>query len=71
VSLDGRPGIRTALSNLSEATGRPEQIEVVTTLMRDGNLLYAIAVAPREDYRDYENAFERVVRSIQLAENTR
>jgi peptidase M48-like protein len=71
VSIESRPGLRTALSNLSEATGRPEQIEVVTTLMRDGNLLYAIAVAPREDYRDYENAFERVVGSIQLADNAR
>jgi Zn-dependent protease with chaperone function len=71
VSLDGRPGLRAALSNLSETTGRPERIEVVTTLMRDGNLLYAIAIAPREDYRDYENAFERVMTSIQLADNPR
>ena len=71
VSVDGRPGLQTALSNLSESSGRPEHIELVTTLMRDGNLLYAIAVAPREDYRDYESAFERVVRSIQLADNTR
>ena len=52
VSLDGRAGLRTALSNVSETTGRTEQIEVVTTLTRDGNLLYAIAIAPREDYRD-------------------
>jgi hypothetical protein len=44
---------------------------VVTTLMRDGNLLYAIAVAPRDDYRGYQNAFARAVISIHLTQTTR
>jgi hypothetical protein len=39
--------------------------------MRDGNLLYAIAVAPRDDYRGYQNAFARAVISIHLTQTTR
>ena len=48
-----------------------KKIHSYRPVARDGNLLYAIAIAPREDYPDYERAFERVVRSIQLADNTR
>lgn len=68
VSIGGRRGLRTTMSNVSEPTGQPETIAVFTTLLRDGNLLYAVAVAPRNVFRDYQNTFQRVVGSIQLME---
>ena len=56
------------LSNVSEATGQRESIEVYTTQMRDGNLFYAVTVAPQNAYSSYRGVFERVVGSIQLAQ---
>jgi hypothetical protein len=65
-SIDGRPGLQTVLTNVSEATGQEETIQVVTAEMRDGNLFYALAVAPRADIETYQPTFQRVVSSIKL-----
>jgi Zn-dependent protease with chaperone function len=65
-TIDDRPGLRTVLSNESEATGQRETIEVFTTRLADGNLLYAVAVAPANAYPSYRNVFDRIVGSIQL-----
>src|SRR5262245_935366 len=65
-TVDGRRGIHTTLSNVSDATGRDEIIQLVTTQTRDGNLLYAVAVAPRDESERYETTFQRVIGSIRL-----
>jgi hypothetical protein len=66
VNVGGQRGLRTILSNTSEVNGQPESIEVFATQMRDGNLFYAIGVAPRDDFASYRAVFDRVVSSIQL-----
>jgi hypothetical protein len=66
VNLSGRNGLRTVLTNSQSATGQPESIVVFTTQLRDGNLFYAVAVAPQNDFDAYRGVFDRVVRSIQL-----
>jgi hypothetical protein len=66
VSIAGRKGLRTTMSNRSEISGQPETIQVFTTLMRDGSVFYVIGVAPSDSFRDYQNVFQRVVGSIQL-----
>ena len=66
ISLSGRRGLRTVMTNRSDATGDPETIEVFTTLTRDGNLFYLIGVAPSDSFRQYEDTFSRIVGSIQL-----
>jgi len=65
-SLAGRTGLQTTLSNVSDATGKSETIQVVTTLMQDGNLMYLIAVAPQDEFGSYQSAFQRVVGSVRL-----
>ena len=65
-TIANRRGLRTTLTNTSDSTGRPETIELFTTLLRNGNLLYAIGVAPRDEFRNYEPAFQRVVGSLQV-----
>ena len=65
-SIGGRSGLQTALSNVSEVTGRDERVVVFTSLLRDGSLFYVFGVAPRDRFADYERAFTRVVRSIEL-----
>lgn len=65
-TIDGRPALRTTLSNVSEATGARETIELFTTERPDGSLLYAIGVAPENAFASYRDVFDRVVRSLQL-----
>jgi hypothetical protein len=66
-TIGGRQGLRTVLSNISDATGEQEVIEIYTTQMGDGTLFYAIGVAPRSEYNTYSNVFRNVIRSIQFA----
>jgi beta-barrel assembly-enhancing protease len=66
VTLADRRGLRTVLSNRSEATGQDEAIEVFTTQLKDGTLLYAIGVAPQNQFRDYRSVFDRVVSSLKV-----
>jgi beta-barrel assembly-enhancing protease len=66
VSVGGRPGLRAVLANESEATGRPETIDLVTTELADGNLFYAIGVAPSDQFESYGDTFARVRSSIEF-----
>ena len=66
LKVAGRRGLRTTLSNRSEATGQSETIEVYTTLLRDGDLFYLLAVAPAESFQDYASTFDRLVASLRL-----
>lgn len=67
-TLDGRRALVSTLRNVSEVTGRGEIVTVYTTLLRDGNLFYCIAVAPEDEHPAYQNAFDRVTRSIRIAD---
>jgi hypothetical protein len=67
-SLGGRSGLTTVLSNTSDVSGRPELVTVSTTQLRNGNMLFLIAVAPEEDYDDYEAAFRSVRQGLQITD---
>jgi hypothetical protein len=66
VTIADRPAIRTVLTTTSEATNQPEQIEVYTTLLRNGTVLYLLAVTSRDRASDYADTFRRVVGSIEI-----
>jgi len=66
-SIGGRQAVHTVLSNISDATGGQEVIDVYTALLADNSLFYVIGVAPREEFNSYANVFRNVVRSIQLS----
>ena len=68
ISIGGRRGLRTTLTNRSEVSGQPETIEMSTTQLRDGSLFYVIGVAPTGEFRDYANVLNRVVGSIRLSD---
>jgi beta-barrel assembly-enhancing protease len=67
VTVAGRRGLRTTLTNRNEATGQDEMIAVVTTQLRNGNLLYSLGVAPRDEFPSYRNVFDRVIGSLQVS----
>jgi Peptidase family M48 len=66
-SIGGRQGLHTVASNVSEATGGQEIIDIYTTQLSDGTLFYLFGVAPRADYNLYSTVFRNVVRSLQFS----
>ena len=66
-SVDGRSGLLMILSNVSDVTRREETIQLVTTLLSNGNLVYAVAVAPDDEFGAYQPHFQRVIQSLRLS----
>jgi beta-barrel assembly-enhancing protease len=66
-TLAGRAAFTTSFSNTNEATGQAENVTVITTQLRDGRVLYMIAVAPQNDSGAYQNAFRNVMQSVQIS----
>jgi hypothetical protein len=66
VTIGGRSGLRTAASNVSDATGKHEWIQFYTTLLQDGTLYYLIGVAPEAEFDAYEPVFRKVAASVQF-----
>jgi len=63
--MSGRNALFTTLSNTNEATGRPENVRVITTQLRNGQIFYMIAVAPQNE-RNFENAFQTILQSVRI-----
>lgn len=64
--LGRREGLAVSLSNVSDVTGRPEIVSVYTTLLRNGDLFYVIAVAPEEEYQSYQRIFLAILRTVDI-----
>jgi len=67
-AIGGRTGLTTLLSNVSDASGQQESIAVSTTYLRDGNVLFVVGVSPRTETADYEAAFRRIRRNLQITD---
>jgi len=64
-TLSGRDALFTNLSNVNEATGRRENVRLITTQLSNGQLFYMIAVNPQNE-RGFEGAFETILRSVRI-----
>ena len=64
-TIDGRAALWSTLTNVNEATGRPETIRLVTTQLSNGQVLYMVAVTPQGE-RNFDNAFQRVLTSVRI-----
>jgi hypothetical protein len=67
-SLGGRAGMTAVLSNISDVSGQPEAVSLSTTQLKNGNVLYVIAVAPEGEAESYEPAFRRVRQALQITD---
>jgi hypothetical protein len=65
-TIADRPALHTVLVTVSAATAEPEQIEVFTTTLRDGTVLYVLAVTPLDRVSDSADTFRRVLGSIEI-----
>jgi hypothetical protein len=67
-NIAGRNWQLMTFDNSNEATNRPELINIATTSLRTGDLLYMIAVCPTDEYPKYQSIFLTILRSIQLTD---
>ena len=65
-TLGGRQARASTLSNVSEVTGGPETLSLVTTLTADGQLFYLIGVVPDAEAASYAAPIDRVRSSLKL-----
>lgn len=65
-NIGGRAALTTVLRNVSDATGGVEAVQVSTVPLRDGSLLYFIAVTPQEEASEYGTVFRRLKQTVQL-----
>ncbi len=52
---------------MSDVTREDETIQLVTALLSDGSLMYAVGVAPDNEYSAYQPHFQRVIQSLRLS----
>jgi hypothetical protein len=69
-SIGGRTALSTTLRNVS-VTGGAELVAISTVPLRDGSLLYLIAVAPQGEANAYSGVFRRAKQSVQLSDSGR
>ena len=68
MDVDGRQGRLITFDNVNEATGRAELVNIVTAQLKSGDLFYLIAVSPTDEYKNYQNTFLAILRSVRLNE---
>ena len=64
--VDGWPAITLTLAGRSPMTGRGERIQAYLRPVDDDCILYALFVAPDEEFDRYRQAFERMLRSLSI-----
>lgn len=65
-NLGQRNALTVTLAGRSPVTRRNEIVNIYTALLSNGQLFYVINVAPDEDYREYQQVFLNMLRSVEL-----
>ena len=68
VTVGGRRGLLTSADNVSDTTGQRESLQIATLPLNDGNLWYAVFVAPTNEASSYQPVFQRVLNSVRLTD---
>jgi hypothetical protein len=65
-TLDGARALSLVLSGRSPVTGMQERVTVLTRQLSDDHVLYALLVAPDDDYGELARTFDRMVGSLRV-----
>ena len=65
-TLGRREALSVSLNNISEITRKPENVTIYTAMLRNGDLFYLVAVAPQDQYQNYESTFLGILGTIDL-----
>jgi beta-barrel assembly-enhancing protease len=71
ITVAGRAGLATVLTNVSDVTRAQERIALYTTRLTDGSLFFVVGVAPASEFNGYRQIFNRSVQSLQLNDGNR
>jgi Zn-dependent protease with chaperone function len=63
-TISNRNALAVSLRGVSEVTGQPETVTLLTTFTRNGDLLYVVFVAPTNEYGNYQSVFDRIAHSL-------
>jgi Zn-dependent protease with chaperone function len=64
--IDGRQVITMTLAGRSPSTGRGEHAQLYTREFEDGDIVYAIFVAPDDEYDNFRPVFDRMLRGLRI-----
>jgi Zn-dependent protease with chaperone function len=64
--IDGRQAITLTLAGRSVATGRGERAQLYTREFEGGDIVYAIFVAPDDEYDNFRPVFDRMLRGLKI-----
>ena len=67
--IDGASSFSVALSGRSPVTGQEEKVTVVTRGLSDGQVLYALCIAPGSGYDGVAQTFARMLRTLNVNES--
>ncbi len=67
-SLDGRNALSATLSGRSPISGQTETVTLIATMLSSGDIFYLAAVAPSNEYRNYQQTFADILRSLRLSD---
>jgi len=65
--IDGAPSISVVLSGRSQVTRQQERITVFTREVADDHIIYALFVAPEQDYERLNETFNRMISSLDVS----
>lgn len=66
ITLSNRKAFVAYFSNISDVTGKTENVAVYTVRLNNGELFYFIPVVPQTEANGYQRAFQRILSSIEI-----
>lgn len=67
---EGEPALSVVMSGRSPVTGQDETVTLVTRMLADDHVVYAVFVVPTRDHAAAEATFTRMMSSLRLSEAT-
>jgi len=68
--IDGADSISVVLSGRSPVTGREERVTVFSREIPDDHVIYALFIAPEQDYRQLNETFNRMISSLRVDDSS-
>jgi beta-barrel assembly-enhancing protease len=65
ITVDNRSSLLTTLSNVNDSTGRAESVKLITTPLRNGEIVYMVFVQPSND-TSVTNSFSKILQSVTI-----
>jgi Zn-dependent protease with chaperone function len=67
--IDGAPSLSVVLSGRSPVTGQEERVTVFTREIPDEHVVYALFIAPQQDYDRLNETFNRMISSLEVRDD--